>query len=63
MNTAPIVEPSFIQPRYNLFDSNRYALKVPLAVADDGIAPLSNNVAVPVASVRSSGRLLFQNRR
>ena len=53
---------SFIQMQYDLFNGQRHASRAPLAVADDGIVPLSNDIAVPVDPLGSSGRLLFQNR-
>ncbi len=53
---------SFIQMQYDLFNGQRHGSSVPLTVADDGVAPLSNDVAVPVDSLGSSRRLLFPNR-
>ncbi len=53
---------SFIQMQYDLFNGQRDASSAPLTVTDDGIAPLSNDVAMPVDPLGSSGRLLFQNR-
>ena len=53
---------SFIQMQYDLFNGQRDASSAPLTMADDGIASLSNDVAVPADALGASGRLLFQNR-
>ncbi len=57
-----ITNSSFIQMQYDLFNGQRHASSAPLTVADDGIVPLSDDVAVPADSLGSSRRLLFQNR-
>ena len=61
MNAAPLVEPSLIQMQYDLFNGQRDASSAPLTVADDGIAPLSNDVAVPTDPLGASRWPLFQN--
>ncbi len=48
--------------QYDLFNGQRHTASTPLTVADDGIAPLSNDVAVPVDSLGSSRSTLFPNR-
>jgi len=53
---------SFIQMYYDLFNGQRHASCAPLTVSDDGIAPLSNDIAVPVDPLDSSRRPLFPNR-
>ena len=47
---------------YYLFNGQRHAASAPLAVADDGIIPLSNDVTVPADPLGSSRRLFFPNR-
>ena len=53
---------SFIQMQYDPFNGQRHATSTPLTVADDGIVPLSNDIAVPVDPLGSSRRPLFPNR-
>ncbi len=53
---------SFIQMQYDLFNGQRHGSSAPLTVADDGIAPLSNDVAVPADSLGSSRRTLCSHR-
>ncbi len=53
---------SFIQMQYDLLNGQRDASSAPLTVADDGIAPLSNDIAVPADPLGASRWPLFQNR-
>ncbi len=62
MNAAPVEEHSFIQMQYDFFNGQRHAFSVPLTVADDGIARLSDDVAVPADPLGSSRRAFFSNR-
>ena len=48
--------------QYDLFNGQPHATSAPLTVADDGIAPLRDDVAVPADPLGSSRRLLFQNK-
>ena len=48
--------------QYDLFNGQRHASSAPLTVADDGIAPLSNDVTVPADPLGSSRRTLCPNR-
>ena len=61
-SATEIAKSSFIQMQYDLFNGQRHAANAPLTVADDGIVPLSNDVAVPGNPLGSSRRLLFSNR-
>lgn len=54
--------PSFIQTKYDVFNGHRHAARTPLTVTDNGIAPLSDDVAVPAEPLGSSRRLFFPNR-
>ena len=62
MNAALLEEPSFIQMPYDLFNGQRHAPSAPLTVADDGIAPLRDDVAVPADPLGPSRRPLCPNR-
>ncbi len=53
---------SLIQMQYDPFNGQRHASRAPLTVADDGIAPLSNDIAVPADPLGPSGRTLCPNR-
>ncbi len=62
VSATEITKSSFIQMQYDLFNGQPHAASTPLAVADDGIVPLSNDIAVPADSLGPSRRPLFQNR-
>ncbi len=48
--------------QYDLLNGQRDASSAPLTVADDGIAPLSDDVAVPTDPLGSGRRTLCPNR-
>ena len=63
MDATTCSNPSLVQLHHDLLDSQSDVPLSPLAVADDGALALSDDVAVPVVTVRTRRRLRFQDGR
>ncbi len=62
VSAGDLTNSSFIQMQYDPFNGQPHTASTPLAMADDGIVPLSNDIVVPVDPLGSSRRPLFPNR-